>query len=77
MIANIYNVGPVTYPKVFQSDNGSELKVGVTRLLEKHAMMIQHIMTKFQQTHMAFIEAFNKLLAEQLFKISKGVIDLG
>ena len=36
MIANIYKVGPLTYPKVFQCDNGSEFKAGVTKLLEKH-----------------------------------------
>ena len=26
MIADIYKVGPLTYPKVFQCDNGSEFK---------------------------------------------------
>ena len=29
MIADIYKVGPLTYPKIFQCDNGSEFKAGV------------------------------------------------
>ena len=34
MIADIYKVGPLTYPKIFQCDNGSEFKADVTKLLE-------------------------------------------
>ena len=41
MIANIYKVGPLTYPKIFQCDNGSEFKGEVTRLLEKHEVKIR------------------------------------
>ena len=41
MIANIYKVGPLTYPKIFQCDNGSEFKAGVTKMLEKHEVKIQ------------------------------------
>ena len=33
MIANIYKVGPHTYPKIFQCENGSEFKGEVTRML--------------------------------------------
>ena len=40
MIANIYKVGPLTYPKVFQCDNGSEFKAEVTIMLEKHEVRI-------------------------------------
>ena len=54
MIADIYKVGPLTYPKVFQCNNGGEFKAD---------------MVKYKHTHMAFIEALNKLLAEQLFKV--------
>ena len=36
MIADIYKVGPLTYPKIFQCDNGSEFKEEVTKMLEKH-----------------------------------------
>ena len=35
MIADIYKVGPLTYLKVFQCDNGSEFKGDVTKMLEK------------------------------------------
>ena len=36
MIANIYKVGPLTYPKTFQCHSGSEFKGEVIKLLEKH-----------------------------------------
>ena len=41
MIADIYKVGPLTYPKIFQCDNGSDFKADVTKLLEKHRVRIQ------------------------------------
>ena len=69
MIANIYKVGPLSYPKILQCDNGSEFKAGVTKMLEKHEVRIQHTMTKYKHTHTAFVEALNKILAEQLFKV--------
>ena len=34
MIADIYKVRPLMYPKIFQCDNGSELKGEVTKMLE-------------------------------------------
>ena len=36
MIADIYKVGPLTYPKIFQCDNGSKFKGEVTKMLEKN-----------------------------------------
>ena len=69
MIADIYKVGPLTYPKIFHCDNGSEFKGEVTRLLEKHEVKIRRVMTKYKHTHTAFIEVLNKILAEQLFKV--------
>ena len=69
MIADIYKVGPLTYPKIFQCDNGSEFKADVTKLLEKHEVKIQCTMTKYKHTHTAFVEALNKMLAERLFKV--------
>ena len=69
MIAGIYKVGPLTYPKIFQCGNGSQFKGETTRLLEKHEVTIWHITTKYKHTHMAFVEALNKLLEEQLFKV--------
>ena len=39
-ITDIYKVGPLTYPKVFQCDNGSEFKGEVTKMLEKCGVKI-------------------------------------
>ena len=41
MIADIYKVGPLMYPKIFQCDNGSEFKGEVTKMLEKQEVKIQ------------------------------------
>ena len=40
LIADIYKVGPLTYPKIFQCDNGREFKGEVTKMLEKHEVKI-------------------------------------
>ena len=40
MIADIYKVGPLTYPKIFQCDNGSEFKAEVTKMFKKHEVKI-------------------------------------
>ena len=69
MIADIYKVGPLTYPKIFQCDNGSEFKGEVTKMLEKQDVKIQRVSTKYKHTHTAFVEALNKILAERLFKV--------
>ena len=69
MIADIYKVGPLTYPKIFQCDNGSEFKAEVTKVLEKHEVRIQHATTKYKHTHTTFVEALNKILTENLFKV--------
>ena len=69
MIADTYKVGPLTYPKIFQCDNGSEFKGEVTKMLEKHGVKIQRVTTKYKHTHTAFVEALNKILAERLFKV--------
>ena len=60
--------GGLNYPKTFKSDNGSEFKNEVTKLLEKHSVEIQRATTKYKHTHMAFAEAFNKVSAKLLFK---------
>ena len=69
MIADIYKVGNLTYPKTFQCDNGSEFKGEVTKLLQKHEVTIQQVTTKYKHIHMAFVEALSKILTERLFKI--------
>ena len=69
MIADIYKVGPLKYPKILQCDNGSEFKGEVTKMLEKHEVKIQRTTTKYKHTHTASVEALNKILAERLFKV--------
>ena len=69
MIADICKVGPLTYSKIFQCDNGSEFKGEVTKMLEKHEVKIQRVTTKCKHTHTAFVEALNKILTERLFKV--------
>ena len=41
IIADIYKFGPLTYPKIFQCDNGREFKGEVTKMLEKNEVKIQ------------------------------------
>ena len=69
MIADIYKVGPLSYPKIFQCDNGSKFKAETIKTLEKHEVRIQHTVTKYKHTHTAFVEALNNILAENLFKV--------
>ena len=69
MIADIYKVGPLTCPKIFECDNGSGFKGDVTKMLEKQEVKIQRVTTKYKHTHTAFVEALNKILTERLFKV--------
>ena len=69
MIADIYKVGPLTYPKIFQCDNGSEFKGEVTKMLEKQEVKIRRVTMKYKHTHTAFVEVLNKILADRLFKV--------
>ena len=41
MIADIYKVGPLTYPKIFHCDNGSKFKGEVAKMLEKQEVKIR------------------------------------
>ena len=68
MIADIYKVGPLMYPEIFQCDNGSEFKGEMTKMLEKHEVKIGRVTTIYAHTHTAFVEALNKILTERLFK---------
>ena len=60
---------PLTYPKIFQCDNGSEFKGEVTMMVEKHEVKIGQVTTKDEHTHTAFVEALNKIHAERLLKV--------
>ena len=54
---------------MFQCDNESEFKAEITKMLEKHGVMIRCATFKYKHTHTALIEALNKLFAENLFKV--------
>ena len=56
MIADIYKVGPIKKPRIFQCDNGSKFKAEVTKMSEKHGIKIQHVTTKYKHLHTAFVE---------------------
>ena len=60
MIADIYKVGPLKYPKIFQCDNGSEFKGDVTKMLVKNEVKIRRVTTKYKHTHTAFVETLKK-----------------
>ena len=69
MISDIFKVGPLMYPKIFQCDNGSEFKGEVTKTLEKNEVKILQVTTKYKHTHTEFVKALNKILAKRLFKV--------
>ena len=69
MIADIYNIGPLMYPSIFQCYIGSEFKGEMTKMLEKHEVKIRRVTTKYAHNHTAFVEALNKILPERLFKV--------
>ena len=54
-VADIYKVGPLTYPKIFQGDNGSEFKGDVAEMLEKNEVKIRRVTTKYKHTHTALL----------------------
>ena len=56
MLKDIYKKGPLKYPETFQSDNGSEFKGWVTKLLEKHNVNINRATTKYRHRFTAFVE---------------------
>ena len=60
------------YPEVFQFDNGLKFNSDVTRLPQKHDADIRRTTTKYKPAHTAFVEAFFKELAKQLFKPTDG-----
>ena len=44
-------------------------KEDVTKMLEKNEVKIRRVTTKYKDTHTAFVEALNKILAKRLFKV--------
>ena len=69
MLGAIYKKsGAFKYPKVLQTDNGSEFKDEVAKLFEKHNVDIRRATTKYNHKHTASVEASNKELEKLLFK---------
>ena len=68
MFKDIYKKGPLKYPKELHVDNGTEFKAGVLKLMKEHDVKVVSATTKYHHNFTAFIERFNKTLAERLFK---------
>ena len=68
MLQDIYKKGPLRYPKEFHVDNGTEFKSGVLKLMKEKGVEVVSATTKYHHNFTAFIERFNKTLAERLFK---------
>ena len=62
----IYNNTPLTYPKTLIIDDGKEFYGDVTKLLEKHDVLIQRGYPS-QHRSQGIVERFNRTLADRLF----------
>ena len=68
-LEDIYKSEPLIFPKEFHCDNGSEFKAQVNTLLKEHDVKVKRVTTKYHHRFTAFVERFNKTLAQKLFKI--------
>ena len=62
----IYQNTPLIYPKTLIIDDGKEFYRDVTKLMEKHDVMIQHG-DPSQHRSQGIVERFNRTLADRLF----------
>ena len=69
MFADIYKKGPLKYPEELHVDGGTEFKSQVDKLMGEHSVEVKRVTTKYHHHFTAFVENFNKTLAERLFKI--------
>ena len=69
MFADIYKKGPLKYPEELHVDGGTEFKSQVGELMGEHSVEVKRVTTKYHHHFTAFVENFNKTLAERLFKI--------
>ena len=69
MFRDIYKKGPLRYPVELHVDNGSEFKSDVDKLMQEHDVHVKRVTTKYHHKFTAFVENFNKALAQRLFKI--------
>ena len=66
--ADIYKKGPLKYPQELHVDNGTEFKADVLKLMKERDVKVVSVTTKYHHNFTAFVERFNKSLAERLFK---------
>ena len=69
MFKDIYKKGPLRYPEELHVDNGTEFKSDTDKLMTEHNVIVKRVTTKYHHKFTAFIENFNKTLAQRLFKI--------
>ena len=62
----IYENTPLTYPKTLIIDDGKEFYGDMTKLMEKHDVLIQHG-DPSQHRSQGIVERFNRTLADRLF----------
>ena len=68
MLKDVYKKGPLKYPQELHVDNGTEFKADVLKLMKEHDVKVISVTTKYHHNFTAFVERFNKSLAERLFK---------
>ena len=66
---SIYENTPLNYPKTLIVDDGKKFYGDVTKLMEKHDVIIQHG-DPSQHRSQGIVERFNRTLADRLFSIS-------
>lgn len=64
-----YKKGPLKYPAELHVDGGTEFKSSVEKLMGEHNVGVKRVTTKYHHKFTAFVENFNKTLAERLFKV--------
>ena len=69
MFNDIYKKGPLRYPKELHVDGGTEFKSNVDKLMQDHDVEVKRMATKYYHKFTAFVENFNKTLAQRLFKV--------
>ena len=68
MFKDIYKKGPLRYPEELHVDSGTEFKGEVLKLMKEHDVPVKSVVTKYHHSFTAFVENFNKTLAQRLFK---------
>ena len=67
-IEKIYQTSELKWPKKIMTDSSSEFKADFAKLMQKHNVN-QDVAPKGLHRHQAFVERFNRTLAEKLFTV--------